>query len=687
MRPLAVSANGYENTIMIEFENDSASKIKTIRMWVGGDTTFKSFKTEHDWSGGKYSDSKLLIFTATSTLNPGESVKFGLTTNEKVNGVNWIAMDQNGKEIDTRKTNIAEISKTISSYAEGEGESVGKVKETGSSLYGTKKFIPEILRPDSDIRLIGSGFGFEKNLQLFLDATLLKSVKTDNVGNFLTTISIPGSTSVGTNEFLIKDESGNFQSTNINIKEPQNRFLKSAQFAVNDVPPEVGYDETLTISGNAYPQSAIIVKFEDMERVLEKIRVITANSNGEWIFEEPIDRTDNIGEKYVILENGHNKIVNTVMIKTGDTLNISTIEKRYNQGDTVSVSGTSEPNKNTTIWVKDDNKKTLLYTIITTDGNGDFNWEFDAGVKFPTGTYTVIAKQESGSDATLFGINQYPSLGVVVLVDQKNFMINSKAALNIVGPESSRLSITILDSSDTVKITDHVTTSSLGRGKYVMDLNTLPTGIYRAVASIQNIQDSVKFSIGIETGAGVITLSTIHDRYSPGESILILGNAAADVRLTIALHDPFENLITKTEIFTDGTGGFSTYDIGIPSDGIPGDWILTAYSPGSVTQTKKTISIVDELVDGLTLELEATEFNIGDDIIIKGTGRVDIPQLTIQIINQGDQVIIELRTPIVEEELFETTWKIPTEFNVGVYTIEISDKNRMIYDSVEITIQ
>ena len=68
--------------------------------------------------------SKLLIFTATNTLNPGESVKFGLTTNEKINGINWKALDQNEKQIDTRKTSIQEISHTASSYAEEESENI-----------------------------------------------------------------------------------------------------------------------------------------------------------------------------------------------------------------------------------------------------------------------------------------------------------------------------------------------------------------------------------------------------------------------------------------------------------------------------------------------------------------------------------------------------------------------------------
>ena len=94
---ISVSAESYQNTIIIEFENESASKIKTIKMWLGEDATFKSFKIESYWSYTP--DSKIVVFTATNTLNPGESVKFGLVTNEKVNGINWRVFDQNKNQI------------------------------------------------------------------------------------------------------------------------------------------------------------------------------------------------------------------------------------------------------------------------------------------------------------------------------------------------------------------------------------------------------------------------------------------------------------------------------------------------------------------------------------------------------------------------------------------------------------
>ena len=152
---ISVNAVSYENTIIIEFENESTSKIKTIKIWLSGDATFKSFKSEPGWGGGEHSGGKMLVFTATSPLNPGESVKFGLVTNEKVNGINWKALDRNEKEIGYEITSIQEVS-------EIESEAIQEVKETGSALYGTKKFIPEKISVGSDIRLEGNGFNSEK---------------------------------------------------------------------------------------------------------------------------------------------------------------------------------------------------------------------------------------------------------------------------------------------------------------------------------------------------------------------------------------------------------------------------------------------------------------------------------------------------------------------------------------------
>jgi len=668
---ISVNAISYENTIIIEFENESTYKIKTIRMWLGGDKSFESFKTEPGWGHGNFYDGRLLVFTSTNMLKPGESVKFGLTTIEKVNAINWKALDQNENEIDTRKTSTQEISQTISSYVEEEGKTIEEVKEGGGDLYGSKKFIPEKIRAGSDIRLIGNGFGSEKNLKLYLDNTILKSVKTDEQGNFLTTISIPETYKVGTSEFFIKDEYENFQSSNVYIEESKNRFLKTTKFQVNNFPAKIGHNELLTISGNAYPQSAVILAFENIDRVLEKVRVVTANSNGEWIFEEITDRNESIGEKFVIFKNNQDKTTKNLVVQSGNLIEISASATRYNVGGTVSISGTSEPNKNTTIWVRDQEKKIVLYDIISSDLVGNLNYEFDTDDTFSTGTYTVIVKQEDGLDAVLFGIGQYPSKSIVALMEKTNFALNSNAIISIIGPPASKLSIAILDSNDNLKISDSVTTSSIGKIKHTIDLTGLSTGVYRIAVSETNIQDSVKFSVGLEPGSGAISLIVTKDNYSPGQSVLVLGNTGSNARLTITLLDPSGNVSSQTEIFSDSTGAFSTDNIGIPSSGVLGNWKITAHSRLDHKSIDVNVNIPTD--KGITVLIDETEFRIGDTIIIKGIAILDANRVEVKIIDSSGQVVVELGTPITSDDMFYLPWIVPNGFDTGIYTITITD--------------
>jgi len=678
---ISVNAKGYQNTIIIEFENESTSKIKTIKMWLGGDATFKSFKVESDW--GYTPDSKLVVFTATNTLNPGESVKFGLITNEKVTGVNWKALDPNDNDIDKGKISIQVISETSSDILEEESKEVEQAKETGGELYGTKKFIPEKIRLGSDIRLVGSEFGSEKNLKLYLDGIILKSVNTDKHGNFLTTISIPDTHNVGTSEFIIKDEFENIQTTSINVEESKNRFLKTSEFEVNSIPAEIRYEETLTISGSAYPQSAIIIAFENNERVLEKTRVVSANANGEWVFEETIERTDDLGEKFVIFKNNQDKATKNLTIKSDYLIQISTSAVRYNAGEAVTITGTAEPNKGTTIWVKDQNKKIVQYDVFTSDVDGGLNYEFVLDDTFSSGTYTLLIKQDTGSDAALFCIDKYPTSVIVALMEKTNFELGSKAILSIVGPASSNLSITILDSNDNIEMTDSITSSSIGKNKYAIDLDGLDSGVYRAVVSSINIQDSVKFSIGLESASGAISLVSTKSNYSPGESIFVIGNTGNNARLMITLLDPSGNISAKTETFSDNSGSFSTSDIGIPPDGALGKWKITAHNRLDSNSVEINVSIPTG--KSLTLQIEETQFVIGDTIIIKGVGQSDSNRLEIKITNESGEEVVSLHTPITSSGAFSLPWAVPTGFDTGIYTITVSDDENI--SSLEIFIQ
>ena len=311
------------------------------------------------------------------------------------------------------------------------------------------------------------------------------------------------------------------------------------------------------------------------------------------------------------------------------------------------------------------------------------NYEFATDDTFSSGTYTVIMKQEGGSDAALFGIGKYPTSVIVALMEKTNFELNSKAILSIVGPASSNLSITILDSNDNIKMTDSITSSSIGKNKYAIDLDGLDSGVYRVAVSSTNIQDSAKFSIGLESASGAISLVSTKSNYFPGESILIIGNTGNNARLMITLLDPSGNISATTETFSDSTGSFSTNNIGIPSDGILGDWKITAHNRLDSNSVEINVSIPTG--KSLTLQIEGTQFATGDIVIIKGIGQSDANRLAVKITNESDEVVESLHTPITSSGMFYLPWTVPTGFDTGTYTITVSDDENS--SSFEIFIQ
>ena len=684
-----VNAKSFENTIIIEFENGLVGvddTIKTIKIWLGTDNSFKSFKSEPGWGGGKYSDGQLLVFTATNPLKPGESVKFGVITDKKASGINWKILDQNENQIDTGNTLPQEISQA-SPIIEEDAKMIEEIKETAGSLYGTKKFIPEKLRVDSNVRLTGNGFNSEQTLQFYLDNVSLKSIKTNKEGNFVTTLHIPDTINPGTSEFIIKNEFGDLQSTNVNISESKNRFLPEATgFEITNIPREIRLEDTLSISGNGPPLTTIILSINNEQDILERVRVIDINANGKWSFEEIVTTDEILGAKTYFLKNGVNHILREVEFKSDKLLSFSTAATRYSAGDTVIFTGSGIPNKDLTLFVKDPNGKIIHFDIIKIGATGEAQFEFTTTNAFKTGTYVLVTKHENESDAHLFGIGQYPTTQIVVLTDKTNYIGtgSSAAFVNIVGPPSTSLLLTIIDPSDNSKLSDTITTNSAGEYRYELNLTGYSTGVYKAVVSKANIQDSVKFAVGVQTGSGDISITPPKQFHIPGEQLVISGQTEQNNSiLTVSLTDPSENTISQIEIFSDSSGSFSTNLLGIPSNAEIGDWKITIKSKLDTAENIITVSLTTETT--LSLNIEKTVYRNGEVISISGTSPTTVSYVIITIKNSSQDTVEELETPITGNGNFSLPWIIPTDLPFGMYTILVSDGTST--DSTQIDIQ
>ena len=683
-----VNAKIFDNTIIVEFENgeENTSNVKTVKLWLSEDNSFKLFKSESDWGGGKYSDGQLLVFTASNVLKPGESVKFGVITDKKTSGINWKVLDGNENELGVGKVFPLDISdETV--IIEENIKMLEEIKETGQTLYGTKKFIPEKFRVDSNMRLVGSGFNSGQTLDFYIDNILLRSTKADTEGKFFTTVHIPNTVNPGTGEFIIKNELGDLQTTAINISEAKNRFLRQdVGFDITSVPSIIRLDETLSISGNAKPLTAVILSLNNEQGITEKVHVVDVNANGKWIFEEQVTSEEIIGTKKLMLKNGQNNILREIVYKSDKLLEISTAATRYNQGDTIIFTGNGVPSKDATVIIKDPTGKIIHFGIIEISSSGEIEYEIITDNTFENGTYVLITRQESESDAFLFGIGQYPTTKIVVLTDKTNYVGtgSSNAFINIVGPPSTALLLTIIDPQDHNKLSDNFSTNSAGQYRYELDLTGYSTGVYKAVVSKANIQDSTKFAVGVQTGSGNISLTPPKQSYLPGDQLMISGQTEQDNSiLTVSLIDPSGDTVTKIEIFSDSSGSFSTSMLGIPVTAESGEWKLNVNS--RLDTAENIINVAQTTETSLSLEIEKIEYQTGEIITIKGTASDSHSFVLINIINSDGEIIAELETPITGSGLFSLPWTIPSDTSFGIYTIEVSDGAST--ESFEIDIQ
>ena len=573
---ISVNAKNLDNTILVEFSNspNNTSEIKTIKVWLGGDKTFKSFKTESGWGGGTYSDGKLLVFTAVDNLKAGESVKFGLITNQKVTGINWKALDKNDNAIDTNKTPIQEISQDLPNIPTSESSQV-------SEMSGDKiKFIPEKIRIASSERLIGNGFNPNEVLQLFLNDTLLESISTDQNGNFITKLNIPATAKIGINDFQIKRQDGVYESTKLKINDALNRFYETEhRFGVTTIPETVKLEDTLNISGTAKAQSGVILSFKN-GNVLENKHVVIADTAGKWVYDKTIGSDMLVGVKSVIIENDQKSILKNITVTSDFVFQMTSSSNQYDIGDTVTITGTAEANEEMTLSIKDPKSNTVLFDTIQADGSGKFEYKFPVTSTFTSGTYAAIAKTlNNNSEATIFGIGSAPTDKIIILLDQLNFQTTTDLTLRVIGPLSSTLNVQIIDASDKIKVTETFTTNSAGNGQITLDLNGYKSGVYRAVISHASIEDIAKFSVGLQTGTGVITLSPTKSTYQSGEEIVVIGQTDnTNAILFLSLINPNGDKVSEIELFSDKNGQFTTNLLRIPLDASPGVWTIEANS-------------------------------------------------------------------------------------------------------------
>ncbi len=669
-----VKSFAFEETAIIEFTNDSNEGVNTFRIWLGSDFSFKSFKTEKGWVGEK-TPLGVIIFTSSETIKPGESVKFGVKTDKTKPGINWKALNKEDNQIDTGKVLSGELPEIIQNTRPKQEQ---PLENTGIGIVTESIFriIPESPNVGSSIRVTGEKFGASQEFDFYIDTKKIGTFETDENGHFMTTMKISKEQKADRVDFIIKDKDGEEKKISLRIGEIQNRIpeSQSIKLTIKGLPDVIHRGDFLEIYGTGDPGSAITAEIATQEGEIINSRTAEIDSKGNWKLAEPIivALDTPFGKYSATITDGRQSILKHWTVESDKVIIIAPINLKFEQGEIMKFNGTALPNKPIEIILEDPLGKEVFADIFQIDDSGFVEFEFQTALSATKGTYTIIATQEKEKEFIFVGVGQLPSIPVNIELDKLNYKTSETVIISLSGKGSDIVSLLIIDPSDKpIGQAIPITLEPDGSGSYSLNLEGYSLGVYSAVISKGNAQSVEIFTVGLQIGSGKIEINTTKTNYLPGDSILILGDTAPNVLLTVILYDPDGNEVKVNETFSDKSGKISESSFRIPSDAKAGTWTINAKSGQNLDIIE--IEVLATLFEGMQISVEKGEKvpTVGETITIKVFGAKQTVE--IEIIAEDGEIIETLAFQASSQGEINLPWIIPKETEPGIYTIRVTD--------------
>ena len=663
---IGVKSFAFEKGTIIEFTNEGKEEVYSFRIWLGSDYNFESFKTEKGWLGEK-TPVGVIIFTSAESVKQGESVKFGVKTNESKPGINWKALDKKGEQI--------EIGKSI---ATDWADNVSTPMNTGKGVLENSFFriIPDKPNAGGSIRVTGDNFGSLQKFEFFIDTKKLGFIDTDKKGHFMTTFQIPDNQKAERVDFFVKDKSGEEETISLRIGDEGTKIPSSeiVKLTIKGIPEVMYRGDFLEISGTAQPGSAITATVTNSDNEVTNTRTAEVDAKGTWKLSEPIivPLDTPFGKYSVEITDGRENILKTWTVESSKVIVIAPTNLKFIPGETMRYNGTALPNQPIELILKDPLGDEKISDIFEVDDTGIIEFEYSTTASLDKeGTWTLIATQGKHKEFIYAGLGELPSIPINLEFDKLNYKSSEEAIITLIGKPSELVSLLIIDPSDKPKGESiSITLEPDGRGSYTLDLDGFSSGIYSAIVSKGNTKSTETFTVGLQTGSGEISIVTTKFTYEPGEAILILGETKPNVLFTLTLIDLDENEVKVKESFSDKNGKITENSFRLPSEAEPGIWKIKAKSGSNFNLIE--IEVTSIAVEGMVITVEEGDQipAVGKTITIRVLGAKQTVSIEI-IPEKGD--IIELSFVASAEGKIIIPWIIPSDIVPGIYTFKATD--------------
>ena len=667
---ITVTSSTANSQTIIEIKNDRKSDVEldSIRIWLSGNESFKSFKTQQGWIGEINQQGVLTITAYNDGLTSGQTLKFSITTSSETPLINWKAIDKNGNVIKTSSSTTTKSEETEVDDLKG-----GDIAILDSSTFRT---IPEKPRVDSSFRLVGQSFSASQDLDFYIKDNKVSSFTTDSNGNFVVTIKIANNIPADRTDFTLVDSVGNEKSISLRVSESANRLLigNVIKLSMDDTNENVKRGDTIPILGMATPGKTLTIVTKSIDNNVITTEIVKTKTNGEWNSDLIFPPNLELGQVFFEITDGDSVVTRTFVVESAKIIDVKPLQQRYEPTETVGFSGKAMPNEDLEVIVEDPTGAEIYSTVISVGSDAQISFSIPTERSAMKGTYVVFLNQGDIEEVELFGLGELPTSKIIVKPAQLNFPGNTNATFSIKGPAGVNIPLIIIDDSDNEKLSDIVSIGPDGKGIFETSLVGWSSGVYSIDLRHANARASEVFAIGMTTGSGDITMKSVKDSFKPGEGILIMGNTGPNSLLSISLVDTAGITVKKVDAFSDKNGLFVSDKLRIPANAVTGNWNIIIKSGGNYAEQEITIG---QEIEGMVVYIDSkqTEFRLNEILQIKGTGAAVSHSIKIDIIKPNGESLTDEPFYMVatSDGSFSLTWQVPTDIESGDYTINATD--------------
>src|SRR5207245_3080687 len=124
---------------------------------------------------------------------------------------------------------------------------------------------------------------------------------------------------------------------------------------------------------------------------------------------------------------------------------VSTLQQKYDPGQTVVINGTAISNQIVSFAIKDSAGRSIFAKDVNVTSGGKISLNYTLSDSAIKGTYIITVSQGSDQVSIYFGVGEDPVPPLDVTLDKLNYVNTDKPVVNISGQHSSTLNLVIVD--------------------------------------------------------------------------------------------------------------------------------------------------------------------------------------------------------------------------------------------------